>query len=136
MSLAIPTSLHDSLMARLDRLQPVKEVAQTAAVIGRAFDHATLAALTPLPELLVLVMVFARLIPLFLSAHQDYHHWLHAMPALAEDAGAKQPSTVPLASIALAGMAPVGLVRLPLPPDAGGRAPSLLNTASCVWGGS
>ncbi len=41
-------------------------------------------ALTPLPELLVLVMVFARLIPLFLSAHQDYHHWLHAMPALAE----------------------------------------------------
>jgi class 3 adenylate cyclase len=48
--LAIPTSLHDSLMARLDRLQPVKEVAQTAAVIGRAFDHATLAALSPLPE--------------------------------------------------------------------------------------
>lgn len=41
-------------------------------------------ALTPLPELLVLVMVFARLIPLFLSAHQDYHHWLHAMPALGE----------------------------------------------------
>jgi class 3 adenylate cyclase len=48
--LAIPTSLHDSLMARLDRLQPVKEVAQTAAVIGRAFDHATLASLSPLPE--------------------------------------------------------------------------------------
>ena len=35
-ALAIPTSLHDSLMARLDRLQPVKEVAQTAAVIGRS----------------------------------------------------------------------------------------------------
>jgi predicted ATPase len=48
--LAIPTSLHDSLMARLDRLQPVKEVAQTAAVIGRAFDHQTIAALSPLPE--------------------------------------------------------------------------------------
>jgi tetratricopeptide (TPR) repeat protein len=47
--LAIPTSLHDSLMARLDRLQPVKEVAQTAAVIGRAFEHTTLAALSPLP---------------------------------------------------------------------------------------
>ena len=42
--LAIPTSLHDSLMARLDRLKPVKEVAQTAAVIGRAFDHHTIAA--------------------------------------------------------------------------------------------
>ncbi len=37
-------------MARLDRLQPVKEVAQTAAVIGRAFDHETIAALSPLPE--------------------------------------------------------------------------------------
>jgi predicted ATPase len=48
--LAIPTSLHDSLMARLDRLQPVKEVAQTAAVIGRAFDHQTIATLSPLPE--------------------------------------------------------------------------------------
>ena len=34
-------------MARLDRLHPVKEVAQTAAVIGRAFDHATIAALLP-----------------------------------------------------------------------------------------
>ena len=49
-TLAIPTSLHDSLMARLDRLHPVKEVAQTAAVIGRAFDHATITALSALPE--------------------------------------------------------------------------------------
>jgi class 3 adenylate cyclase len=48
--LAIPTSLHDSLMARLDRLKSVKEVAQTAAVIGRAFDHRTIAALSSLPE--------------------------------------------------------------------------------------
>ncbi|MEW5769965.1 MAG: ABC transporter ATP-binding protein [Pseudomonadota bacterium] len=38
----------------------------------------------PLPELLVLVMVFARLIPLFMAGHQNYHHWLHAMPALDE----------------------------------------------------
>jgi predicted ATPase len=37
-------------MARLDRLQPVKEVAQTAAVIGRSFDHRTIAALATLPE--------------------------------------------------------------------------------------
>ena len=37
-SLAIPTSLHDSLMARLDRMQPVKDVAQTAACIGREFS--------------------------------------------------------------------------------------------------
>lgn len=35
---AIPASLHDSLMSRLDRLPDVKEVAQTAACIGREFD--------------------------------------------------------------------------------------------------
>lgn len=49
-ALAIPTTLHDSLMARLDRLQPVREVAQTAAVIGRSFDHRTIAALVDRPE--------------------------------------------------------------------------------------
>jgi predicted ATPase len=49
-ALAIPTTLHDSLMARLDRLQPVKEVAQTAAVIGRSFDHRTIEALAAMPE--------------------------------------------------------------------------------------
>ena len=48
--LAIPTSLHDSLMARLDRMQPVKEVAQTAAVIGREFDHRLLVAIASQPE--------------------------------------------------------------------------------------
>jgi class 3 adenylate cyclase/tetratricopeptide (TPR) repeat protein len=42
--LAIPTTLHDSLMARLDRLVPVKEVAQIGAVIGREFSHELLAA--------------------------------------------------------------------------------------------
>ena len=48
--LAIPTTLHDSLMARLDRLAPVKEVAQIGAVIGREFAHELLAAVSPLPE--------------------------------------------------------------------------------------
>ena len=48
--LAIPTTLHDSLMARLDRLAPVKEVAQIGAVIGREFSHELLAAVSPLPE--------------------------------------------------------------------------------------
>jgi class 3 adenylate cyclase/predicted ATPase len=47
-SLAIPSTLQDSLMARLDRLAPVKEVAQTAAAIGREFDHGLLAAVSPL----------------------------------------------------------------------------------------
>jgi class 3 adenylate cyclase/predicted ATPase len=49
-ALAIPTTLHDSLMARLDRLQPVKEVAQIASVIGRNFDHRTIAALADRPQ--------------------------------------------------------------------------------------
>jgi predicted ATPase len=48
--LAIPATLHDSLMARLDRLAPVKEVAQIGACIGREFDHKLLAAVVSLPE--------------------------------------------------------------------------------------
>ncbi len=42
-ALAIPASLHASLMARLDRLGPAKEVAQIGAAIGREFSHALLA---------------------------------------------------------------------------------------------
>jgi len=38
-ALAIPTSLRDSLAARLDRLAPVKEIAQIGACIGREFSH-------------------------------------------------------------------------------------------------
>lgn len=46
-ALTVPATLHDSLMARLDRLRSVKEVAQIAAVIGRNFDYRTLAAIAP-----------------------------------------------------------------------------------------
>jgi predicted ATPase len=46
--LAIPATLHDSLIARLDRLGPVKEVAQIGAVIGREFSHEQLTAVSPL----------------------------------------------------------------------------------------
>ena len=46
--LAIPATLHDSLMARLDRLAPVREVAQIGACIGREFDYELLAAVVPL----------------------------------------------------------------------------------------
>jgi predicted ATPase len=48
--LAIPTSLHDSLMARLDRLASVRLVAQTGAAIGREFSYAVLRAVSRLPE--------------------------------------------------------------------------------------
>ena len=40
---AVPATLHASLMARLDRLGPAKEVAQIGAAIGREFLHALLA---------------------------------------------------------------------------------------------
>jgi class 3 adenylate cyclase/predicted ATPase len=42
-TLAVPASLHASLMARLDRLGPAKEVAQIGAAIGREFSQALLA---------------------------------------------------------------------------------------------
>ncbi|MGF9760120.1 adenylate/guanylate cyclase domain-containing protein [Microvirga sp. 0TCS3.31] len=44
--LAIPATLQDSLMARLDRLAPVKEVAQIGAAIGREFSYELLAAVS------------------------------------------------------------------------------------------
>jgi class 3 adenylate cyclase/predicted ATPase len=43
-TLAIPTTLHDSLMARLDRLHEGKRVAQVGSVIGRQFSYALLQA--------------------------------------------------------------------------------------------
>jgi class 3 adenylate cyclase/tetratricopeptide (TPR) repeat protein len=49
-ALAVPASLHASLMARLDRLGPAKEVAQIGAAIGREFSHALLAAVAREPE--------------------------------------------------------------------------------------
>lgn len=49
-ALAIPSTLQDSLMARLDRLAPSKELAQIGACIGREFDHDLLAAVSPLQE--------------------------------------------------------------------------------------
>jgi class 3 adenylate cyclase/tetratricopeptide (TPR) repeat protein len=45
---SIPVTLHDSLMARLDRLAPIKEVAQIGAAIGREFPYRLLAAVAPL----------------------------------------------------------------------------------------
>jgi len=49
-TLAIPATLQDSLLARLDRLAPVKEVAQIAAAIGREFSHELLAAISGLAD--------------------------------------------------------------------------------------
>jgi class 3 adenylate cyclase/predicted ATPase len=48
--LAIPTTLHASLLARLDRLGVAKEVAQVAAAIGRQSSHELIAAVLPLRD--------------------------------------------------------------------------------------
>jgi class 3 adenylate cyclase/predicted ATPase len=49
-SLAIPTTLNASLLARLDRLAPEREVAQIGAALGRQFSHAIISAVAPMPQ--------------------------------------------------------------------------------------
>lgn len=48
--LSIPNTLHDSLMARLDRLSTVKALAQLGAAIGREFSHPLVRAVSPWDE--------------------------------------------------------------------------------------
>jgi class 3 adenylate cyclase len=49
-ALAVPASLHASLMARLDRLGEAKAVAQIGAAMGREFSHGLLASVARLSE--------------------------------------------------------------------------------------
>jgi class 3 adenylate cyclase/predicted ATPase len=49
-SFAIPSTLQDSLMARLDRLEAAKEIVQIGAVIGRYFSYELVAELSPLKD--------------------------------------------------------------------------------------
>jgi predicted ATPase len=49
-SLAIPSTLHDSLMARLDRLSTTRELTQLGAVLGREFAYELLQAVAPVDE--------------------------------------------------------------------------------------
>ena len=49
-AVAVPASLHASLMARLDRLGSAKDVAQIGAAMGREFSHALLAAVMGKPD--------------------------------------------------------------------------------------
>ena len=51
--LAIPATLHDSLMARLDRLAAVKGLAQLGATLGREFSYELLHAVSPWDEVTV-----------------------------------------------------------------------------------
>src|SRR5262249_23398851 len=50
MPLKIPTTLHASLLARLDRLAPTREVAQIGAALGRSFSHELISAVAGMPE--------------------------------------------------------------------------------------
>jgi class 3 adenylate cyclase/predicted ATPase len=68
----IPTTLHDSLMARLDRLSSVRRVAQIGAAIGREFPYMLLRTVSRIPEdelqsalgrLVAAQLVFQRGIP-------------------------------------------------------------------------
>jgi pimeloyl-ACP methyl ester carboxylesterase len=70
--LAVPATLQDSLMARLDRLAPVKEVAQIGAAIGREFSYPLLRAIAgrsedelrgALDQLVTAELVFRRGVP-------------------------------------------------------------------------
>jgi tetratricopeptide (TPR) repeat protein len=70
--LAIPTSLQESLLARLDRLAPTTDVVQIAAALGRQFSHeliSAVAGLTPqqlddaLAQLVNAELIFRRGVP-------------------------------------------------------------------------
>ena len=49
-TVTIPATLRDSLMARLDRFMPVKEIAQIGAAIGREFSYELIAAVAPMTQ--------------------------------------------------------------------------------------
>jgi predicted ATPase len=49
-AVTIPATLRDSLMARLDRFTPVKQIAQIGAAIGREFGYELIAAVAPMPQ--------------------------------------------------------------------------------------
>ncbi|MDQ3828367.1 MAG: AAA family ATPase, partial [Candidatus Tectomicrobia bacterium] len=81
--LAIPTTLHDSLMARLDRLAAVKSLAQLAATLGREFSYDLLQAVAPwdegalrqgLHQLVVAEFLYQRGLP-----PQATYHFKHAL---------------------------------------------------------
>jgi len=50
LSLAIPMTLQESLLARLDRLVSAREVAQIAAALGRSFPYELISAVAQMPQ--------------------------------------------------------------------------------------
>ena len=82
-SLAIPATLSDSLMARLDRLGAAKEVAQLGAVLGREFPQALLRAIAPQDEATLQHALAQLLRAEILFQHQQesqpYYTFKHAL---------------------------------------------------------
>jgi TOMM system kinase/cyclase fusion protein len=82
-SLAIPSTLYDSLMARLDRLGTAKDVAQLAATIGKEFSYELLRAVSPLEETRLTGalnrLVDTELLTQRLRASQVYYSFRHAL---------------------------------------------------------
>ena len=104
--LAIPSTLQDSLMARLDRLAPVKEIAQLGATLGREFSYELLHAVSPVDEatlqqglqqLVEAELVYQRGLPpqatLSLQACADSGHGLSVVAQ--EHAAAVSPADCP-----------------------------------------
>jgi tetratricopeptide (TPR) repeat protein len=86
-SVAVPASLHASLMARLDRLGAAKEIAQIGAAIGREFSYALLSAVASKPEV-ALAAALDRLLAaglLFREGVPPHEHYLFKH-ALVQDA--------------------------------------------------
>jgi tetratricopeptide (TPR) repeat protein len=81
--LAVPATLQDSLMARLDGLGPAKEIAQIAATIGRQFAQALLAAVAPVDagelDAALLRLTEARLVFPHARAIEPTYSFKHAL---------------------------------------------------------
>jgi class 3 adenylate cyclase/predicted ATPase len=82
-SLAIPSTLYESLMARLDRVGAAKDVAQLAATIGKEFPYELLRAVSQLDEARLSgalnQLVDAELLDLNLLSPQPYYSFRHAL---------------------------------------------------------
>jgi predicted ATPase/class 3 adenylate cyclase len=82
-ALAIPSTLYESLMARLDRLGAAKEIAQIAAIIGKEFSYELLQAISPLDEAKLTGalnrLVDADVLEQYLLSPQTQYSFRHAL---------------------------------------------------------
>jgi predicted ATPase len=99
---AIPMTLHASLLARLDRLAPFREVAQIAAALGRQFSYELISAVAQMPrtqlhdglgQLVSAELIFQRGAPRMRSTRSNTH-WCR-MPPIALCSAAGGDSSTP-----------------------------------------